>query len=86
MVSPLTCPVCDFEPLDVPPYSDYDGTVPADARPPYEETLGRASYVVCPRCGFEFGNHDNPGTAAPHSFDDYRQEWLAQGAPTFDPR
>lgn len=26
-------------------------------------------------CNFEFGNDDNPGTAAPQSFEDYRREW-----------
>ena len=46
--------------------------------------LGRPSYEVCPRCGFEFGNDDNPGTAPPASFEQYRREWEAEGRPWFD--
>jgi hypothetical protein len=38
--------------------------------------VGTPSYEVCPNCGFEFGNDDNPGgTAAPASFAEYRAEW-----------
>jgi hypothetical protein len=33
--------------------------------PPYEDFLGRASYEVCPNCGFEFGNDDTPAAAHP---------------------
>jgi hypothetical protein len=40
---------------------------------------------VCPRCGFEFGNDDNPGTAEPLSFESYRAEWERNGRPVFDP-
>jgi hypothetical protein len=54
-------------------------------RPPYEDFLGRPSYEVCPRCGFEFGNDDNPGTAEPDSFESYRASWEAEGRPWFDP-
>jgi len=68
----------------VPPYADYVGEVPPAATPPYEGSLGRASYEVCPSCGFEFGNDDNPGTAAPISFEEYRLEWESRGAPRFD--
>lgn len=71
----LRCPVCGEASLSVPPYADYTGTVPEGARPPYEAVLGRPSYEVCPVCEFEFGNDDNPGTAPPDSFDDYRREW-----------
>lgn len=82
--TPFTCPVCGFEPLTARPYADYIGVVPDDATPPYEEYLGRSSYEVCPTCGFEFGNDDNPGTAAPASFSQYRAEWLARGGKWFD--
>ncbi|HVF04959.1 MAG TPA: hypothetical protein VNA20_08975 [Frankiaceae bacterium] len=57
------------------PYARYDGAVPAGATPPYEDLLGAPSYEVCPGCDFEFGNDDNPGTAPPVSFEEYRQEW-----------
>jgi hypothetical protein len=52
--------------------------------PPYEDLLGRPSYEVCPCCGFEFGNDDNPGTAAPVSFEQYRAQWEADGRQRFD--
>ena len=74
-VERLRCPVCGEVSLSVPPYADYDGTVPSGAHPPYEDALGAPSYEVCPVCEFEFGNDDNPGTAAPQSFEDYRREW-----------
>ena len=57
------------------PYADYDGVLPARATSPYEDVLGRPSFEVCPGCDFEFGNHDNPGTAPPVSFEKYRAEW-----------
>lgn len=68
------CPVCGSGLTDKP-YADFDGTVPPGATPPYEDFLGKPSYEVCPGCEFEFGNDDNPGTAAPDSFDQYRDEW-----------
>jgi hypothetical protein len=51
---------------------------------PYFHQLGRPSYDVCLRCGFEFGNDDEPGTAAPLSFAEYLAEWEAQDRPWFD--
>jgi hypothetical protein len=82
----LRCPVCDAPELTRPPYAEYTGVVPADAKPPYEDLFGMASYEVCPSCGFEFGNDDNPGgSAQPSSFEDYRQEWQSRGAPRFWP-
>lgn len=70
----LRCPVCG-SPLTVRPYADYTGTLPAGATPPYEDLLGQPSYEVCPTCEYEFGNDDNPGTAPPVSFEQYREEW-----------
>ena len=52
------------------PYERWPPQDVARLVPPYGNALGRPSYEVCPRCGFEFGNDDNPGTAAPSSFDD----------------
>ena len=31
-------------------------------------------------CAFEFGNDDNPGTADPMSFAEYRAEWEIPGS------
>ncbi len=67
----------------MPPYEHYTGVVPDSAMPPYEDWLGKASYQVCPSCGFEFGNDDNPGTAPPSTFDEYRREWDEEGRPRF---
>lgn len=67
----------------MPPYEDYTGVVPDSAMPPYEDCLGTASYEVRPSCGFEFGNDDNPGTAPPSTFDEYRRGWDAEGRPRF---
>lgn len=75
----LRCPVCGRLALTVPPYADYAGTVPLGAVPPYENVLGKPSYEVCSVCDFEFGNDDNPGTAPPQSFEDYRREREQQG-------
>ena len=87
MPTEFTCPVCAFEPLDFRPYAEYTGTVPPGASPPYDEWLGTASYGVCPKCGFEFGNDDNPGTGAtPHTFSEYYSQWLAEGGNWFDGR
>ena len=73
------CPVCHYFGLSAAPYERWPPPEGAELVPPYEDALGRPSYEVCPRCGFEFGNDDNPGTAEPQSFDDYRREWEAQG-------
>lgn len=64
------------------PYATYPG--PRDSKkvdPPYEDVWGKPSYEVCRGCGFEFGNDDNPGTATPTSFADYRAAWTAAGKP-----
>jgi hypothetical protein len=69
--------------LTVPPYESWPPPGLA-LRPPYEDLLGMPSYEVCPNCGFEFGNDDNPGgSATPSSFEEDRAEWVAQGEPRF---
>jgi hypothetical protein len=76
-----TCPVCDFEGLNSKPYATWPPPAGAQISPPYEDFLGFASYEVCPRCGFEFGNDDNPGISDPMSFAEYRAQWIRQGSP-----
>lgn len=66
------CPVCAHAGLEVRPYEVWPPPADMDLPPPYEDLLGRVSYEVCPRCGFEFGNDDNPGTGSPTPFDEYR--------------
>ncbi len=61
------------------PYATWPPPEGAVLTPPYEDLLGMPSYEVCPNCDFEFGNDDNPGTAAPASFAAYRAEWMARG-------
>ena len=80
----IACPVCGAEELTVKPYEHWPPPRDATLSPPYEDLLGRPSYEVCPNCGFEFGNDDNPGgEARPSSFDDYRREWQQRGSPRF---
>jgi hypothetical protein len=79
------CPVCSYPCLRSRPYRLWPPPAGLELRPPYEDLLGTPSYEVCPQCGFEFGNDDNPGTARPMSFDEYRTEWEAEGRPWFDP-
>ena len=77
------CPVCGHRGLDAKPYERWPPPAALELHPPYEDQLGRPSYEVCVRCGFEFGNDDNPGTATPSSFEGYRSEWEARGSPWF---
>ena len=70
----------------MPPYASMPEGAPAEGlEPPYAQHFGAPSYDVCDCCGFEFGNDDEPGTAPPISFSQYRREWIAEGAAWFDP-
>ena len=71
----IECPVCGHVVLTVRPFALWPPPLGLKLAPPYEEFLGRPSYEVCSRCSFEFGNDDNPGTAAGQSFAEYRREW-----------
>jgi hypothetical protein len=77
------CPICEYKGLTEKPYELWPPPSSMELSPPYEDLLGRPSYEVCPRCGFEFGNDDNPGTAPPTSFEVYREEWRSEGEPWF---
>ena len=77
------CPVCGSKELTAKPYETWPAPEGVTMTPPYEDFLGSPSYEVCPNCGFEFGNDDNPGTAPPASFAEYRAEWVAEGSPRF---
>lgn len=82
LVLAIPCPVCGAVELTALPYENWTPG-PVLVAPPYEDHYGLPSYEVCPSCGFEFGNDDNPGTAEPSSFGDYRDEWVARGSPRF---
>lgn len=78
------CPVYGSAELATKPYETWPPPDFANLTPLYEDALGMPSYEVCPNCGFEFGNDDNPGTAPSVSFHEYRAEWLTDGARRFD--
>lgn len=77
------CPVCNSEELAAQPYALWPPPTDSVATPPYADFLGTPSYEVCPNCGFGFGNDDDPGTAPGVSFEQYRDEWEAEGSPRF---
>jgi hypothetical protein len=80
----VECPVCFAQALTVPPYETWPPLIGVEIlKPPYEDVLRSPSYEVCPSCGFEFGNDDNPGTAPPVSFAKFRQQWIEAGRPLF---
>ncbi len=80
----ITCPVCEYDGLTAKPYELWPPPAHLALSPPYERVLGRPSYEACPRCGFEFGRNNNPGTGVACSFENYREEWDASGRPWFD--
>ena len=85
MKAEYVCPCCGYPGLDVPPYANMPPPPwPYHPDPPYCVHYGDPSYDVCPCCGFEFGNDDDPGTAPGVTFDHYRNEWIAQGYHWFD--
>lgn len=76
------CPVCGHRGLASTPYATWPPPAELHIEPPYNLQLGRASYEVCVRCGFEFGNDDDPGEGlAGDSFPQYLADWQAQGRP-----
>ena len=80
----IACQVCGSEELTAKPYDQWPPPEGMSLTPPYEDQLGRPSYEVCPNCGFEFGNDDNPGgTAHCSSFEEYREDWRGRGSPRF---
>lgn len=59
------CLCCGYPDLDCRPYENVpDDPHPISLDPPYGDHWGIPSYEVCPCCGFEFGNDDNPGLYA----------------------
>jgi hypothetical protein len=78
--------VCNHVGLQAKPYETWPPPPTLVLTPPYQDLLGMPSYEVCLRCGFEFGNDDNPGTATPMSFEEYRYEWMTRGCQWFDGR
>jgi len=82
----FACPCCGFRGLESPPYERM-GPPPwaHHGEPPYSQRYGMPSYAVCPCCGFEFGNDDEPGTAPPQTFAEYLCAWMAAGCIWFTP-
>jgi hypothetical protein len=83
---PYSCPCCGYVGLDYPAYAKTTGfPIEVTGEPPYLLTLGDPSYGVCPCCGFEFGNDDDPGGNIPGStFSEYLGAWIAEGSAWFD--
>lgn len=80
-----TCPCCGYFGLSAPAYADLPAPPWSDlGSPPYSQAYGFPSYEVCPCCGFEFGNDDEPGTAAGATFAAYLREWIVAGCNWFD--
>jgi hypothetical protein len=81
------CPACGYSGLKGPPYSNFGNrTIVRGLAPPYSEHFGMPSYEVCPCCGFEFGNDDDPGGGAVStSFEQYLDEWIREGCIWLDP-
>jgi hypothetical protein len=89
VVITYTCPCCGFDGLSLRPYRSLPPPPWKEEEhgaPPYARKHGDASYEVCVCCGFEFGNDDEPGTAPPSTFREYREEWIAGGCQWFDPK
>lgn len=83
------CLCCGYPDLDCRPYENVpDDPHPISLDPPYGDHWGIPSYEVCPCCGFEFGNDDNPGLyAKPISFFEYLLDWVEDcNAEWFDPK
>ena len=79
------CPCCGYLGLASLPYENLpENVLVRNYAPPYALHWGMPSYEVCPCCGFEFGNGDEPGTATPLSFEDYLAEWTSEGTSWFD--
>lgn len=69
----LICPVCGYDKLRGPPWSD-DGVDPSDE--------------ICPSCGIHFGYDDVAGGDAQRRDEKYaiwRAGWKARGCPWFSP-
>lgn len=74
------CLSCGWDQLDFKPYENYPENI-IDTKalvPPYSKYWGAASYGVCDCCGYEFGQDDDPGTAEPLTFAQYREQWISE--------
>lgn len=50
--------------------------------PAWDSDTGSPSFNICPCCGCEFGYDD----ATPHGREQYRRQWIDNGAPWFNPQ
>ena len=82
----FTCPCCGYVGLNARPYARLPRhSIVRGLTPPYADHFGLASYEVCHCCGFEFGNDDDPGTAAGESFEQFLTDWVSDGCKWFQP-
>ncbi len=61
-----TCPICGYNQLDEPPYSD-----PSNFTGP--------SFDICPCCGIEFGYEDYGPKGPPFYHEILRNRWVTGG-------
>ena len=81
------CPCCGYPDLEMPAYENLGQPPWFDhGSPPYCHRYGAASYDVCSCCGFEYGFDDDPGASLGDSFQEYRRNWIAEGAVWFTPK
>jgi hypothetical protein len=82
------CPACGYPGLDEPAYAGLPPGPPPvhPGPPPYKRWYGEPAYLVCPCCGFEPGNDDDPwsGHNTPLGFAEYRRRWIAEGGNWLD--
>jgi hypothetical protein len=86
METQFSCPCCGFGGLRSLAYEKLQFPIEASLEPPYSRHFGMPSFEVCPCCGFEFGNDDEPGTGDAVSFRSYLRAWIGRGARWFDPK
>lgn len=81
-----TCPCCGFKGLSALAYAELkEDVLVRGFIPPYNRYFGFPSYEVCPCCGYEFGNDDEPGTGEPVAFEQYLEDWITNGSRWFEP-
>jgi len=64
------CPVCGFEGLKEPPYTENN----------------EPSFEICPCCGFEFGFNNKEDIDLEKNHQAYRENWIRNGAKWFLPQ
>ena len=85
MTNHFACPCCGYFGLSAPAYEDLPNPPFGDlGLPPYVGRFGFASFQCCACCGYEFGFDCDAGASGrARSFEDYRVQWIKDGARWF---